>query len=361
MNEKIPYTPLSTRLSGSARETELRLKNIFSGPKKRPPALFLALVFSACVLCGNLVSCQSAQAEETDAPDQSASVSVDTSSERPPEAWTPVELDARLLQHKESILDNPLAGFSEEDVALLTQRLPAADMPREAVNAYDALRGDYWEDMLLPVAADEAADVTLYFVVAKGKAPLSKSNALVPSMLQVRAADGIVLRCGDVASYFPLAWYGNHRDSSNPLLMVKDFDGDGQPEAAVALHTGYGTGVYEQKLYIFDLDTMTYSVPDYSAIPLEITASSDGHSARMTIGDREFTVDLTRLGKPFEGTAEVGNQVRFLREPDGQLLCCLDLDFGCDTVGYLAAARFPVVCEGGAYRLGPALWLGDIL
>ena len=63
MNGKIPYTPLSTRLSGSARETEIRLKHIFSGPKKRPPALFLALVFSACVLCGNLVSCQEAEPE----------------------------------------------------------------------------------------------------------------------------------------------------------------------------------------------------------------------------------------------------------------------------------------------------------
>ena len=56
MNSKIPRTPLSTPLSGSARETEIRLKNIFSGPKKRPPALFLALMFAACLLCGNLVS-----------------------------------------------------------------------------------------------------------------------------------------------------------------------------------------------------------------------------------------------------------------------------------------------------------------
>ena len=62
MNEKTPYTPFSTHLSGSARETENRLKNILSGPKRRPPALFLALVFSGCVLCGNLVSCQNAQA-----------------------------------------------------------------------------------------------------------------------------------------------------------------------------------------------------------------------------------------------------------------------------------------------------------
>ena len=69
MNEKIPYTPLATRLSSSARETELRLRNIFSGPRKRPPALFLALMFSACIFCGNLVSCQNAEAESPDIPD----------------------------------------------------------------------------------------------------------------------------------------------------------------------------------------------------------------------------------------------------------------------------------------------------
>lgn len=71
MNGKTPYTPLSTHLSGSARETELRLRNIFSGPKKRPPVLFLALMFSACIFCGNLVSCQNAEPEPPDTPDAS--------------------------------------------------------------------------------------------------------------------------------------------------------------------------------------------------------------------------------------------------------------------------------------------------
>lgn len=70
MKHTIPSTPFSTPLSGSARTTELRIKNIISGPKKRPPVLFLALVFSVCLLCGNLVSCNVAQAE-TDPPDAS--------------------------------------------------------------------------------------------------------------------------------------------------------------------------------------------------------------------------------------------------------------------------------------------------
>jgi hypothetical protein len=64
----MPRTPFSTPLSGSARETEIRLRNIFSGPKRRPPALFLALMFSVCIFCGNLVSCQ-VKDVEPDQPD----------------------------------------------------------------------------------------------------------------------------------------------------------------------------------------------------------------------------------------------------------------------------------------------------
>jgi len=66
MNEKMPHTPFSTLLSGSAREVELRIRSIFSGPKKRPPVLVLTLMCAACLLCGNLVSCQKTEME-TDA------------------------------------------------------------------------------------------------------------------------------------------------------------------------------------------------------------------------------------------------------------------------------------------------------
>ncbi len=70
MNETMPRTPFSTPLSRSAREVEMRLNNILSGPKKQPPIPFLVLVFAACLLCGNLVSCQMKEPEGPDSPTQ---------------------------------------------------------------------------------------------------------------------------------------------------------------------------------------------------------------------------------------------------------------------------------------------------
>lgn len=56
--ENIFRTPFSTALSGSARETERRIRNIFLWKKKRPPVLVLVLAAVLIALCGGLVSCQ---------------------------------------------------------------------------------------------------------------------------------------------------------------------------------------------------------------------------------------------------------------------------------------------------------------
>ena len=53
---RIPTTPFATRLSGNAKETELRLRSIFQWKKKRPPVIFLILAVVLLVgICGGLV------------------------------------------------------------------------------------------------------------------------------------------------------------------------------------------------------------------------------------------------------------------------------------------------------------------
>ena len=59
-----PRSPFATSLSGSARETELRLRSIFQWKKKRPPVLFLLLAALCVLQCSSLVSCQTADLKE---------------------------------------------------------------------------------------------------------------------------------------------------------------------------------------------------------------------------------------------------------------------------------------------------------
>jgi len=58
MKQNFPKTPFATRLSGDAKETELRIRNIFQWKKKRPPLWFLALLCAVVLGCGWLVGCQ---------------------------------------------------------------------------------------------------------------------------------------------------------------------------------------------------------------------------------------------------------------------------------------------------------------
>lgn len=55
---KISRTPVSTCLSGSAKEAELRIRNIFQWKKKRPPMVLFVLTAVAVLFCCGLVSCQ---------------------------------------------------------------------------------------------------------------------------------------------------------------------------------------------------------------------------------------------------------------------------------------------------------------
>ena len=358
MKENLPRTPFSTPLSGSARETKRRLENIMRGPQKRPPMIFIVLVSVFCLLSGNLVSCNVAEAEAPDTPDTSASVSVPPDASAPEEpVWTPVELDAGLMKYKGKTIDWYYEDSfpTEEEMALL-ENLPADQLPREAVEAYYAARRDYWRDTLLPVAYDEKEDVTVYLVVKPDSMPNAEPLVNIPVWEPERR--GIVLRHGDRAEYFHLCWDGNAKYGGNPSLLVDDFDSDGQPEAAVVLCLGGGTGAYEEDLYIFDLDTMTCTVPDFTQVPLEISSSPDGKTARLVSGEQELEVDISDLGDRFDGKMEVGNIVCF-HQKDGRLFCELDVDFTCMTLEYMALAYFPVIYENNSYKLGPAELLTD--
>ncbi len=77
MRQHVPRSPFATRLSGSVKETELRIRNLFQGPKKRPPVPIMILTALLILSCGWLVSCQPREkvppdSSSADSPDRSA-------------------------------------------------------------------------------------------------------------------------------------------------------------------------------------------------------------------------------------------------------------------------------------------------
>ena len=83
--DPFPRTPFSTPLSGSAKEAEERIRNIFQYKKKRPPILGLAAACALALLCGGLVSCQAQETAESQEPDPL------------PSAWTEPKLGTTSL------------------------------------------------------------------------------------------------------------------------------------------------------------------------------------------------------------------------------------------------------------------------
>ena len=127
MNHNMPRTPFSTPLSGSAREAEIRIRNIMSGPKKRPPLPFLILMFSLCIFCGNIVSCQVAETDTPALPDISASLPEipDISLPDPPEQKLEMEIQEHqvVLQDEDADLD----GDGLADTVTATTRFDPQD------------------------------------------------------------------------------------------------------------------------------------------------------------------------------------------------------------------------------------------
>ena len=80
MQSTMPRTPFSTPFSSSKKLLETRIRNILTGPQKRPPLPLLALVLAFCFFSVNLVSCQPAQTEEN--PDDSNFSSADGGSQQ---------------------------------------------------------------------------------------------------------------------------------------------------------------------------------------------------------------------------------------------------------------------------------------
>ena len=333
---KNPKTPFATRLSGSARETELRLRNIFQWKKKRPPVVLVVLTLLVLFSCFGLFACVPQEVPPADDPvaEEIPEIAPEVTKETDAAVSAPVsgeiDLNGGLSEPYVFMAENhvPTEYLVSEEWPPLTAgqkdlltRLPAGELPKEAAWGSDVARKNIWEDTLVPLVYNAEYDVTLYGVV--GAEELWGRTNLMNQELR---SDGLVLRVGDQARYYPFSWSGDHWYGGEPTLELLDTDGDGRKDsAAVIPWSGRGVGVHTEVLYQIDLDDLGYQTVDFSQLNVQVQYDPTAKTATLTCGDSDVTVDTSAKEDVTRCTAM--GQVHF-RVEEGQILCSVGLDFG---------------------------------
>lgn len=354
-----PRTFFSTALSGSAKETERRIRNIFQGQKKRPPIWLMALVVLSILLCGSLVSCQEREPSlsHSEMPSASSSGTSDRSatpmaapSEYPwQEALAPYWNGSYYTRAYNDL--DWLAGERgemERTAQELLSGLTLQDFPTQTVDLSAPEPSLGWKERLWLLCQSPEADVSLYGVAVWEDPDLPKTG-------QALSTYGLILRHGDRWTYCPETWSPHY--GTAPTLTLQDLDRDGQREAVVISDQGVGVGAWRQGLVIFELDDLSYARPDLSQFDAAISVQADSSAVELTLEDMTFSIPMsdvelagTGWGGPDGATAVwLGVQFQYYTADGLGVTACFSLStgFGPFTQGWLMA---DLTFDGGAYR-----------
>ena len=324
MPTSIFHSPFTTALSGSAKETEDRIRNIFQYKKKRPPLLFFVLACILALTCGGLVSCQSQNAGEaevpfptfTDLPGEPLEVAVP--------GWTYVS---------EYPGEPPLEGLTVKD-------LPAAPVDLE-----DFSQSESWNETVWLLFQDTQRDVALYGVI--------QFENYEPGLADASGLYGIIVRSGAQWRFYPLNWQINLWAYQAPELWFGDFDGDGQEELAFALVYERGSMVWRESLYLIELDSLDYDMPDF-AVSAGLTVSYDPDSMTLYAAteDQLLLMDESWVdGAPIsEGIFQNSTQVEFSYR-DGLLRCQMSFVPSEAPMSSPAIVDYTIQFQEGGYAL----------
>ena len=327
-----PHTPFSTPLSGSAKETQTRIRNIFQFQKKRPPVLVLTLAAALALSCGSLVSCQNPAEQEIDQADFPLPFSGNLPGE-------PLDV---MLPAWGSLREDP----GEPDLEGLT----VDDLPTTPVNLEDFSQSESWNETVWLLSQDTERDAALYGVI--------QFENYTPGLNASDKLYGVILRAGEQFAYFPFDWDANLWAYQAPELWRGDFDGDGQEELAFALACEHGSQVWVENLYLFEPDTLECQVigPASGGLNLSgLTASYDPENLTLYAAteDRLLMLDESWVeGAPIlEGFLQGGSRVEFSLR-DGTLWCTLALIPSKAPLSNPVILDCPVVFQNGTYVLG---------
>ena len=329
MSTSIFHSPFTTALSGSAKETEDRIRNIFQYEKKRPPVPALLLACALALSCGGLVSCQ---AQET-----GADIPFSNFTALPGEPLD-VVIPATSAQ-----------DYNDTNIAFLdnlaANGLGIDDPPTTPVNLEDFSQSESWNETVWLLSQDTQRDVALYGVI--------QFENYEPGLADASGLYGVIVRSGAQWRFYPLNWQINLWAYQAPELWFGDFDGDGQEELAFALVYERGSMVWRESLYLIELDSLDYDMPDF-AVSAGLTVSYDPDSMTLYAAteDQLLLMDESWVdGAPIsEGIFQNSTQVEFSYR-DGLLRCQMSFVPSEAPMSSPAIVDYTIQFQEGGYAL----------
>lgn len=331
MSTSIFHSPFTTALSGSARETEDRIRNIFQYQKKRPPVPALLLACALALSCGGLVSCQ---AQET-----GADIPFSNFTALPGEPLDVVIPATSAQDYNDTniaFLDNLAANGPGTD-----------DLPTTPVNLSDFSQSESWNETVWLLSQDTERDAALYGVI--------QFDDYTPGLNASDKLYGVIVHSGKHNAYCSLDWSANLWAYEAPELWCGDFDGDGRDELAFALACEHGSQSWVECLYLFEPDTMWDYSPNLRTLETSISTSYDPETLTLYVAtdDQLLILDESWVeGAPIlEGSLWGGSQVEFYLR-DGAIWCTVALVPSEAPLSNPVFVDCPVVFQDGSYIWG---------
>lgn len=326
--KRLPSTPFATPLSSSAKETETRLRSIFQYQKKRPPLLVLILAAALVLSCGGLVSCQGQRQAQGE-----ADVVLPFANNLPGE---PLDV---VIPAWGSLMEDP----GQPPLEGLTVDV----LPTVPVNLQDFSQSESWNETVWLLSQNTEHDAALYGVL--------QFSDYAPGMNAAERLYGIIVRWGAQWTFCSLDWDADLWAYEAPELWFGDFDGDGGEELAFALACERGSQFWLENLYLFEPDTLEYSVPSLSNVQMLLSASYDAETSILYAAteDRLLMMDESWVeGAPIgEGSLRGGSWTEFFLR-DGEIWCTLALLPSQAPMSNPVVVDCPLVFRDGYYLPG---------
>ncbi|MDE7171066.1 MAG: hypothetical protein K2O11_04205, partial [Oscillospiraceae bacterium] len=284
-----------------------------------------------------------------------------------------VTFDLNFGPMHESFDPSKIAGFMEDLNGMLNSSAQLINTDEKLLSAfekYGRLHDDlWWLDTWEPVFVRDDGKTLLENLRAFQAAMEAEHYAEEPTLFAMNETETnthALLRYRDRSTQFDSDWAVHFQPAEHVNIQMLDLNGDGRDEIVFPLVWGHGTGVYIEKLYVFDAETLkqydTSGLNEMILNHFQSTGDEDnfylsGAGLNVTIPKSEAQ-EMNEYA-PVADTICFEEIIRYTIK-DGKVFCWLGCDASGGLINYIGYINVPVrMTSSGDFVCGQAQYIDD--